>query len=147
ELPDQETTDFEKCLYTVSSPLYLAAGFTGRRTDHTLAAFHALLRHPGKSVVLIGEDDVIANVPAGHEIRLDLAIGDRVSFVPLAPIRGTHSAGLAWSINGLEMAMGTQIGTSNRVVGRDVRFSFDRPGALVLLERHALLPLVRALAD
>mgnify|MGYP006113428749 FL=1 len=37
-ISEQDTTDFEKCLYTVNSQLYLCLGFVGRRVDHFLSA-------------------------------------------------------------------------------------------------------------
>ena len=69
-LAEQDTTDFEKCLYATEAPLYLAVGFTGRRIDHTLAVFHTLLRYPQKRVVIVGEHEVSALAPSGATLRL-----------------------------------------------------------------------------
>src|SRR5690554_2958784 len=38
ELTEQQTTDFEKCLYSTRAPVTIALGMTGGRFDHTLAA-------------------------------------------------------------------------------------------------------------
>ncbi|MEM7176759.1 MAG: thiamine diphosphokinase [Pseudomonadota bacterium] len=145
ELAEQETTDFEKCLYATQAPLYLAAGFTGRRLDHTLAVFHAMLRNPDKTVILIGENEVSALVPANRLIRLNVAPGARVSFAPLLPTTGCASEGLRWPIDGLAMEMGSQIGTSNAAMADQVAFAFDRPGALMMFEHGALTDLIGAL--
>ncbi|MBY8977415.1 thiamine diphosphokinase [Rhodobacteraceae bacterium NNCM2] len=144
ELAEQETTDFEKCLYATEAPFYLAAGFTGRRVDHMMAVLHAMLRNPHKPVILIGENEVSALVPAEREIRLRAVPGSRVSFVPLLPVTGTLSRGLEWPINGLSMEMGRQIGTSNKAIAEHVAFGFDGPGALVMLDRSMLPGLVAA---
>ena len=66
-LEEQDSTDFEKCLYASSAPFYVAAGFTGRRVDHMLAVFHAMLAHPEKRVVLLGE----AGPAAAHAMHDD----------------------------------------------------------------------------
>lgn len=144
-LPEQETTDFEKCLYATEAPLYIGVGFTGRRLDHTLAVLHALLARPAKPIVLLGQAEAIALAPAGRTIRVDLPADDRVSIFPLRPVSG-RSTGLRWPIDGLELAAGARIGTSNAALGGPVTLSFDGEGALILLRRHALAPLAAEIA-
>ena len=143
-LAEQDSTDFEKCLYATEAPLYLAVGFTGRRVDHTLAAFHTLLRYPQKRIVLMGEHEVGALAEPGRTLRLTVTPGARVSIYPLLPVTATHSRGLQWPVDGLAMAPGTRIGTSNTAIQRMVEIAFDGPGALVMLETGALGSLVGA---
>lgn len=142
-LDEQETTDFEKCLYMTEAPLYVAAGFTGRRIDHTLAVLHALLRYPEKRIAVLGVADAVAAVP--ERIELMLEPGARVSVFPLAPVRGTGSRGLRWPIEGLDFAPGRRIGTSNEATHARVVLEFGGPGALVIVERRFLRALVRGL--
>jgi thiamine pyrophosphokinase len=144
-LAEQETTDFEKCLYATEAPFYLGTGFTGGRVDHLLAVLHALLARPGKKVVLLGEDDAVAALPARRLVRIDLAPGARVSLFPMAPVTGTHSRGLAWPVDGLKMAPGLRIGTSNIVTAGPVEVAFDGPGAILAVERRHLRALVMAI--
>ena len=146
-LAEQETTDFEKCLYATEAPLYLAVGFTGRRLDHTLAVLHTLLRYPGKRVVLVGEHEVGALAPPGATLRLGVTPGARVSIYPLLPVTATRSRGLVWPIDGLALAPGTRIATSNEASQPVVELAFDGPGALVMLEREALGALVGAIGQ
>ncbi|MEM0922827.1 MAG: thiamine diphosphokinase [Pseudomonadota bacterium] len=143
-LAEQDSTDFEKCLYATKAPFYLAAGFTGGRVDHMLAVFNAMLRRPEPPVVLIGEEEVIALAPPGRTLVLELWPGARVSFFPLGPAKGIASEGLAWSVEGLAMAPDGRIGTSNRAEEAAVMVGFDRPGILVMLERAALSTLIHA---
>ncbi|MEM8760286.1 MAG: thiamine diphosphokinase [Pseudomonadota bacterium] len=147
DLGEQDTTDFEKCLYSVAAPLYLAAGFTGRRHDHMLAVFHAMLRRAEQRVVLIAEEEAIALAPPGREIVLRPGIGGRVSIFPLRPVRCGPSSGLEWPVDGLVMAPGEAIGTSNRAVDATVRLRFYDPGALLLLEPSALVDLIAAVSS
>lgn len=145
ELPEQDSTDFGKCLYATQAPLYLAAGFTGRRIDHMLAAFSTLLEQSDKTVILIGETEVAVLVPPERAMDLKLVTGAIVSIYPLLPVTGTISKGLEWPIKGLSMQAGVQIGTSNRAIQDHVQLGFDGPGALLMLERQYLGELVGAL--
>jgi thiamine pyrophosphokinase len=147
QLAEQETTDFEKCLYATQAPFYVGVGFTGARVDHLLAVLHALLAQPEKTVVLLGEAEAMALVPPGRVLTLALEPGGRVSLFPLLPVTGTRSRGLLWPVDGLAMAPGARIGTSNVATAPQVEIAFDGPGALLMLERRHLGRLVRAVTE
>ncbi len=142
---EQDSTDLEKCLRHVDAPFFVGAGFSGGRIDHLLAALHALVVDP-RPIVLIGEEDALFS--AGTRTVVDVEIGDRVSFFPIRPATATGGAGLAWSIEGLEMEAGAagpgRIGTSNRASARRVEARFDRPGVIVALPRTRLDRVVAA---
>jgi thiamine pyrophosphokinase len=142
QLHEQETTDLEKCLYSVAAPFFVGVGFTGRRFDHTLAALHAMMRWR-KPLALIGEEDVVFLCPPDWRARL--APGARVSFFPLAPTVGLGSEGLRWPIDGLRFAPGERIGTSNAAAAEAVRARFDGPGMACMVERRYLAEAVRSL--
>jgi thiamine pyrophosphokinase len=146
-LAEQDSTDFEKCLYATEAPLYLAAGFTGRRIDHTLAVFHTLLRYAHKNIVLIGEHEVSALAPPDVTLRLTVRPGARVSIFPLLAVKATHSRGLSWPVEGLAFAPGQKIGTSNQATQPIIELAFDGPGALVMLETGALGSLAGAITS
>lgn len=143
EITEQDSTDLEKCLYTLKAEMLLCVGFLGARLDHTLSVMHALVRYADQRVVLIGPDDVAFLAPARWSAVLEP--GARVSFFPLAPCGGVASLGLRWPIDGLAFAIGRQSGTSNEAVSAAVSAEFDRPGALVLLERRFLDAAIRSL--
>ena len=46
-VPEQDSTDFEKCLSRIDAPFVLGVGFTGARVDHTLAVMSVLARQVG----------------------------------------------------------------------------------------------------
>jgi thiamine pyrophosphokinase len=144
QLAEQETTDFEKCLYATRAPFYVGVGFTGGRLDHLLAVLHAMLARPEKTVVLLGEAEAMALLPPGRVLSVGVRPGARVSLYPLRPVTGTHSRGLLWPLEGLAMAAGTRIGTSNVATEGQVEIAFDGAGALLMLERRYLAALVRA---
>jgi thiamine pyrophosphokinase len=143
-IAEQDTTDLEKCLCSVVAPLYLGVGFLGGRLDHHLAAMSALVRFPQRRVVLIGRDELCFLCPP--LLDLDLAAGTRVSLFPMRPATGTLSEGLQWPVDGLALAPGGRIGTSNAATGGRLRVGFDAPGVLAILPRGELPQIVDRLA-
>lgn len=136
---EQDTTDFAKCLRLIDAPFILAAGFTGRRLDHTLAALSTLVAHDGAPCVIVGEADVIVPVPRTLSMRMP--VGTRLSIYPLAPMQGM-STGLEWPIAGLTLGPMAQLGTSNRTCAPEVTLEFATPGALLMVpfaQLHAVL--------
>lgn len=121
-IAEQDTTDFEKCLYSVQAPSYIALGFSGRRLDHTLANLHVMAKrvhsHP---VVLVGEHDVV--IVCDGDMAIDLPQALRLSIFPLTPVTFEHSAGLLYPLDGLQLAVGQMIGTSNAVSSSRVEIS------------------------
>jgi thiamine pyrophosphokinase len=140
-IAEQETTDFDKCLRSVTAPLVLAYGVSGPRLDHTLAVFTAIVQHSERRVVVVGAADLVFHVPP--RLALDLAPGTRLSLFPMAPVTG-RSEGLRWPIAGLDFAPAGRIGTSNEATG-PVRLWFDGPGMLVITPRAALAQVSAAL--
>lgn len=142
KIPDQDTTDFEKCLSNIESPLILGVGFMGRRVDHQLAAFNALVRYPDKRCVLINKFDIVFHLP--KSIDLTLKPGSRFSLFPMSPVSG-RSTGLKWPINGLHFAPDAKIGTSNEVTEPNVHLEMENTGMLAIMPRAALPAAVSAL--
>ncbi len=145
--PDQARTDFDKTLSAVQAPLVLGLGFLGRRLDHTLAAMNTLARHHPRPVILLDQYDAV--IFCRGDISLDLASGDRVSIWPMEGQLFKGSEGLKWSLEGLSMRPGGQIGTSNHVAtadGRVVIESGEGDGYLIMLESTSLAALVGCVA-
>ncbi len=143
-LPEQDTTDFEKCLYTVIAPLYVGCGFLGGRLDHELAALSVLCRYPEKTVILVGEKDVCFLCP--KEITIDIEQGARFSVFPMTDVC-MRSAGLEWSLDGLDMSPTTQIATSNRTSDDQVTLYVDKGDAIVMVPLAYMDAVISALTD
>lgn len=139
---EQDSTDFDKALRSISAPVVLAVGFLGARIDHQLAAFNVLVRYPERPCILIGQHEVVFHAPP--EVALDLTPGAVVSLFPMRAVTG-RSHGLEWPINGLELSPDGRVGTSNRALGA-VRIETDGPGLLVIVPRAALKGVTRVLA-
>ena len=143
-VPDQDSTDFDKCLKRIAAPVVIGVGFDGARLDHTLAAMTSLVWHGRARVVLLCAEDICFLAPP--QISLTLEPGARVSLFPMAPVTG-RSTGLHWPIDGLQFSPADTIGTSNRADQARVALSFDAPGMLVLLERNSLEQVVALLPN
>lgn len=121
-IPEQQTTDFEKALYSTQAPVTLAFGMTGGRLDHTLAALHAMARHATtRRIVLVDGEDVAVAVVG--DIALEVPEGTRVSIYPMGRVAFARSAGLAYPLDGLVMEPGVKIGTSNTATGERISIS------------------------
>jgi thiamine pyrophosphokinase len=141
-LAEQETTDFDKTLRHVETPLVIAVGVTGGRFDHELAVMHALVRHPSRPCIVLGAQSIVFLCPP--DLRLDLPPGSPFSLFPMGAVR-VRSEGLLWPTEGICFAPDTAIGTSNAVAG-PVRLRPDVALMLVILPREALPVAVGALA-
>jgi thiamine pyrophosphokinase len=115
QLAEQETTDFEKALYSTRAPLTVALGMTGRRFDHTLAALDAVARYAGKRrIILVDEEDVALALTT--KFSFQVAPGERVSIHPLAPVTFWSSDGLEYPLDAVRLAPGVRTGTSNAAI-------------------------------
>ncbi len=141
EISEQYSTDFDKALRHIETPLVVAVGFTGARMDHELAAYNVLVRHADRRCVLVGETDVLCVVPP--KLALDVPAGTRVSLFPMRAVTG-RSEGLKWPIVGIEFAPDGTIGTSNAATG-PVTLKMDTAGMLLILPKAFLPMLVKQL--
>ena len=143
-LSGQDDTDFQKCLSRIEAPLIIGLGFLEGRLDHTLSALHALMGLPhDRPVMLIGDSDVMVRLRG--DIRFATEAGQRVSVWPLGRQRFRGSTGLHWQLDGLEMAAGEMVGTSNRATGDEVAIGAGAgDGYAVLMPRSATGALIEA---
>ncbi len=144
-IAEQDSTDLEKCLYSIRAPLFIGLGFLGGRLDHQLAAMNALVKSADRPVVLIGSREICFLCPP--VLELELSPGTPVSLFPMAPVGGTESEGLRWPTAGLAFRPDGRIGTSNAALGGRMRLGFDAPRMLVILPLDLLGPVVERLRD
>ena len=140
---EQDSTDFEKALCSISTPVVLAVGFLGARMDHSLAALHVLTAHPDRACILIGGEEILFLCPP--QIEIPTQAGDVVSLFPLGMVSGT-SRGLQWDIEGLIFEPMSQIGTSNAALG-PVSLTMDRAAMIVIAPRAYLASVTQALVS
>lgn len=141
EITEQDSTDFDKALRHIETPLVVAVGFTGARMDHELAAYNVLVRRADRRCVLVGETDVLCVAPP--KLALDVPKDTRVSLFPMGAVTG-RSEGLKWPIDGIDFAPDGGIGTSNAATG-PVTLEMAAAGMLLILPKAILPLLVKAL--
>ena len=100
KIEEQDTTDFEKCLYSVHADSYFCVGFIGRRADHFLSVCSSIVKYHRKKVILVGNHDIIFHVPRIFEICLP--VNTRLSLYPLQEVCGIEDFGLKWSISSIK---------------------------------------------
>jgi len=141
-VPEQDSTDLDKCLRLVAAPFMIGLGFLGARTDHTLAAMTSLVRNGSARVLLLGAEDICLLAPPA--LTMPLEPGARVSLFPMGAVAG-QSSGLEWPIDGLDFAPDARIGTSNRMAGDSLRLTVNAPRMILVLDRCCLPRLLAAI--
>ena len=129
-IPEQDTTDFAKCIRSIDSPFLVGVGVTGPRLDHGLAALNSLAANPCRRIILLTATDLCFLCPPAFEV--ELPVGSRVSLFPIGQVSGA-SSGLEWEIDGLRFSPDGMSGTSNRVSRSQVSVSFCEPKMLMIL--------------
>jgi thiamine pyrophosphokinase len=137
ELLGQDDTDLEKALQRIAAPLIIGLAFLEARFDHSLAALHALMRlGHDRPVMLVGAQDVLVRVKG--DFSATLPVGSRFSIWPLGRQKFSQSRGLKWPLDGLDMAAGKVIGTSNQVSDSTVEITASTGDgyAVIMSLRH-----------
>jgi thiamine pyrophosphokinase len=142
-ITEQDSTDFEKCLYTVKAPIFIGYGFLGGRIDHELATLSTLVRYPDKPVILVGEEDICFCCP--QDVSIEAPIGTRVSIYPMSTTK-MRSLGLKWPLDGLELSPVKRVATSNVASDATFLLHIEQGHALVVLPVEQIMAVKNALA-
>ena len=147
EISEQQTTDFEKALYSINASLFICFGFWGSRLDHSLAALHMLTKYRSqKRVLLIDECDLLF-IPQGP-FSLALQVQTRISIIPLEAVTFENSQGLKYPLDGLTLETGISIGVSNQTTDDPVLITptpADADNYAVILPNQLLPALLQQL--
>jgi thiamine pyrophosphokinase len=112
KVSEQQTTDFEKALYTIDAPLFICFGFWGDRLDHCLSALHVLTKYRGrKRILLIGQADLIFTPQ--KTLEMEIGTKSRFSIYPLKTTSFLISSGFLYSLDGLTVEVGESMSVSN----------------------------------
>ena len=136
KIEEQNTTDFEKCLYSFNAPFFLANAFLGKRIDHTLAAISTIVKMKNKRVILVGNKDILFHFD--NSLELNLEVGTRLSLFPLKDVVGVSSEGLKYNIENIQFSPGYNIGTSNQVSQTKISIKVDGSGMVLILPLKCL---------
>ena len=112
KISEQQTTDFEKALYTIDAPLFICFGFWGDRLDHCLSVLHVLTKYRGqKCILLINQADLMFTPQ--KKLEMEIGTKSRFSIYPLKTTSFLISSGFLYSLDGLTLELGESMSTSN----------------------------------
>jgi thiamine pyrophosphokinase len=139
-VPDQHSTDIEKCLEHIEAYAYIIYGASGDRIDHTFEMLHVLKKYSEKRIVFVHETDILFALPKAWSTQLP--IGTRLSLYPLEKTKAISSHGLKHPIDDLVFEQGTQIGTSNETTYENVKIVLQNPGLACILPVEFLQQII-----
>ncbi len=141
-ISEQDSTDFDKCLRTISAPMILGVGFLGPRLDHQLATLNALVRRADLRCILLGAEEIAFVCP--RSLALSPPLGTRVSLFPMGDVAAT-SEGLKYPLEGIDFAPDGLIGTSNETSAATVEIRVSAARMIAILPRGLLRQVVQAM--
>ncbi|RUS77877.1 hypothetical protein EGW08_014351 [Elysia chlorotica] len=138
--PDQDETDFTKCLRLVCNRVnsaqvssIVALGGFGGRLDHSLSNISSLYTARELSsvpVMLVSRSSVACLLGKGqHTLLCDTGLeGDWCGLIPIGcPADHVTTTGLKYNLTDQRMAFGELISTSNSIVDAQVTVDTDQP--------------------
>lgn len=127
--PDQDTNDLEKALnYALEQGAnsVIVLGTLGKRIDHTIKNLSVLQQFYPKFDSIIFRDDYGDMFLAESPFTPNLEPGTIISFFPIGkPITNFSSSGVKYPLENGALEMGVQDGTSNEIISKDAKITFD----------------------
>ena len=138
--PDQETTDFEKCLIYCQKNNYTTIavlGFSSAHADHTLGNYSTLKRYYRRlSVTLVDNIFYISFIPG--QTSFSYKTKEIISLLALPTASGITTTGLQYPLRNETLAFGARDGTRNTAVRPRVTIKF-KSGHLLLFKKHFII--------
>lgn len=119
---DQECNDFEKAVAAFSAPMMLGFGLFGGRFDHMMASLHVMAKYHHSQMIGVITNHEIISLHTGA-VTLGAKPGDLVAILPLAPMMFQASKGLAYPLDGLALATGSMISSSNQATDTEIHIA------------------------
>ncbi|KAF9146899.1 hypothetical protein BGX30_005109 [Mortierella sp. GBA39] len=127
EAPDHRTLEERQA----SNLGIVALGGTGGRFDQSMSSIHHLyILNQERHVTLVSDESIVVVLGAGmHEITCNLDIeGPSCGIIPVGSTEAIlTTTGLKWDIEDWKTSFGTQISTSNALVGSKVTIKTNAP--------------------
>jgi thiamine pyrophosphokinase len=156
ETPDQDETDFTKCLRIVSdfiekkkidSEVIVGAHVSGGRLDHEFGLIQSLFEARNITsvpVVLVSDFCVTLLLDAGeHTVNVNTGLeGEHCGLIPIGRPCTVTSKGLKWNLNNQVLSFGSLVSTSNMLVDPVVSIHCDSPLLLTIEYKETLKTVV-----
>ena len=111
-IEEQDSNDFEKAIYSITAPAFLCFGLTGKRFDHTIANLHVMAKYSDSNKLIAITCDEVITIHRGDS-HLEAKANALFAILPLMPITFVSSSGLAYPLDGLALAIGQMVSSSN----------------------------------
>lgn len=145
-VPDQNSTDFEKCLdYALAHDLkhLLVLGADGGDLDHTLNNWSIIIRY-GQRVSMTIANAGQSGVPLYESVQFVVQPQSLVSLIPQPFVR-LSTTGLQWNLHQEILALGIREGARNRALDANVALVLHEGALLVLLP--TIFPYIYVLSN
>ena len=118
---EQDSNDFEKALLHIKAPHIIGFGLFGKRFDHTFANLHVMAKYHDKRHIIAITNDEVISVHHGPT-TLVASQGALAAILPLSPIGFAYSTGLSYALDGLSLAIGDRVSSSNQASADEITF-------------------------
>ncbi|MCP5506054.1 MAG: thiamine diphosphokinase [Chlamydiales bacterium] len=139
-IPDQDTTDFEKCIAFAKERELLPSlviGMSGGEFDHILGNVQALLKHSERQNLFFLDpypEGLKVGIPLEKgEFQTEVEPGATVSLIPFGSCT-LSSEGLEWEIHNQTFRLDGPMAIRNRAKGKRIRVDVSKGKALLIVE-------------
>ena len=122
QIPEQETTDFEKILNFTLDNKYsniLILGFHGGELEHTLNNWSVLARYARRMNLCVYDAGRYA-IPVSTSIAIELKQKEMVSLIP-QPKATLTTENLRWELNKEKLELGVREGVRNIAISQEIK--------------------------
>lgn len=139
ERPDQDFTDFYKCLEIIEEHGFEKVdvyGSTGEEHDHFLGNLSTALEFKDRLEIRF-YDEYSVFFYADNELIIEDVLHHTISLMPFPKATQVFSKGLYWPLNFLDLEIGKRLGTRNVASEENVEISFEEGNLLIFISLHS----------
>ncbi|MDO5655281.1 MAG: thiamine diphosphokinase [Flavobacteriaceae bacterium] len=139
-IPDQDFTDFHKCLEVIEEHGYHEVdvyGSTGLENDHFLGNLSTALEFKNRLEITFYDDYSVFFFTENH-IELEGVKNHIVSLMPFSKATKVNSEGLKWPLKDLDLKLGKRTGSRNLAIEDKVSIQYEKGELLVFVTLYSI---------
>lgn len=136
--PDQDFTDFDKCLQVIEDHGFTEVdvyGSTGLEHDHFLGNLSTALQYK-KRLDITFYDDYSIFFFTNKNTELEGVKDHVISLLPFPSVKNVQSSGLLYTLNGMDLKFGKRVGTRNIAIEDKVEIFYEKGNLLVFISKY-----------